>query len=204
MSVRTKSMISNVCAQRSRADLGPSDLRLTYFPRFSEENFPKILTVVDIISGIAETHGATPGQVALAWLLAQGDNILPIPGSTKIAVSQNTSCFIAIRLSLMSIAEHQGERGGSAHQAHRSGGAEDPGCCRRCGLALVGGGRSSPLFASPRLSCAPDFFALTISSLSFSALYARCHTCRLCRCLVCFCFSVPIVMRIFLFSVQRV
>ena len=39
----------------------PSDLRLTYFPRFSEENFPNILKVVDIITGIAETHRATPG-----------------------------------------------------------------------------------------------------------------------------------------------
>ena len=45
-----------------------------------------MLKVVDRIKVIADRHNATPGQVALAWLLAQGNDILPIPGSTKPAV----------------------------------------------------------------------------------------------------------------------
>ena len=57
-----------------------------YLPRFSKENFPKVLQVVDSIKAIAEKYNATPAQVCLAWLLAQGDDIIPIPGTTKIAV----------------------------------------------------------------------------------------------------------------------
>ena len=55
-------------------------------PRFSKENLPNVLKLVDNIKVIADKHRATPGQVALAWLLALGDHILPIPGSTKPAV----------------------------------------------------------------------------------------------------------------------
>ncbi|KAI0765200.1 Aldo/keto reductase [Fomes fomentarius] len=65
-------------------DLEPTDQR-RYLPRFSQENFPKVLKIVDGIKTIAEKHNATPGQIALAWVLAQGDDVLPIPGSTKLA-----------------------------------------------------------------------------------------------------------------------
>ncbi|KAM5537599.1 hypothetical protein V8D89_008677 [Ganoderma adspersum] len=65
----------------------PDDLEATdgrrHLPRFSKENFPNVLKIVDSIKAIADKHEATPGQVALAWLLAQGDDVLPIPGSTK-------------------------------------------------------------------------------------------------------------------------
>ena len=56
-------------------------------PRFSAENFPKVLKIVDRIKAIADKHGASSGQVALAWLLAQGEDVVPIPGTTSIAVS---------------------------------------------------------------------------------------------------------------------
>lgn len=55
--------------------------------RYSTENFPKILKIVDTLESIGKKHSATAGQVALAWLLAQGDNIIPIPGTTKEKVS---------------------------------------------------------------------------------------------------------------------
>ena len=61
-------------------------------PRFSKENFPNVLKLVDNIKVIADKHNATPGQVALAWLLAQGEDVLPIPGSTKPAVRMGTLC----------------------------------------------------------------------------------------------------------------
>ncbi|TBU38913.1 NADP-dependent oxidoreductase domain-containing protein [Dichomitus squalens] len=63
----------------------PEDDARRYLPRFSAENFPKVLQAVDVIKGIAAKHGATPGQVTLTWLLAQGDDILAIPGSRNPA-----------------------------------------------------------------------------------------------------------------------
>ncbi|KAF7793535.1 hypothetical protein EIP86_004649 [Pleurotus ostreatoroseus] len=56
-------------------------------PRFSKENFPKVLKVVEAVKTIADKYNATPGQIALAWLLAQGTDIIPIPGTTNITVS---------------------------------------------------------------------------------------------------------------------
>jgi aryl-alcohol dehydrogenase-like predicted oxidoreductase len=55
-------------------------------PRFSEENFPKVLAVAEALKSIGEKHKATAGQVALAWILGQGDLFLPIPGTQSIKV----------------------------------------------------------------------------------------------------------------------
>jgi aryl-alcohol dehydrogenase-like predicted oxidoreductase len=49
-------------------------------PRYSDENLPKNFKVVEAIGAVADKHGASKAQVALAWLLAQGDNVVPIPG----------------------------------------------------------------------------------------------------------------------------
>ncbi|EIW51644.1 Aldo/keto reductase [Trametes versicolor FP-101664 SS1] len=68
---------------RSPADLKEGDWRLAT-PRFSAENFPKVLQVVDSVQAIAKKYNATAGQVTLAWLLAQGDDIIPIPGTSRI------------------------------------------------------------------------------------------------------------------------
>ncbi|TAQ83123.1 hypothetical protein B7494_g8553 [Chlorociboria aeruginascens] len=53
-------------------------------PRFSAENFPKNLELTDKIVTLAKKKGCTPGQLTLAWELAQGDDIIPIPGTKKI------------------------------------------------------------------------------------------------------------------------
>ena len=66
-------------------DFSPDDWRLT-IPRYSTENFPNILKLCDGLAEMGKKHGATASQVTLAWLLAQGDDIIPIPGSTKIPV----------------------------------------------------------------------------------------------------------------------
>jgi aryl-alcohol dehydrogenase-like predicted oxidoreductase len=63
----------------SREDLPEGDYRRND-PRYSEENFARNMAMVDVVKGIAEAHAASPAQVALAWLLAQGDDIVPIPG----------------------------------------------------------------------------------------------------------------------------
>ncbi|KAG8410808.1 hypothetical protein J3458_016896 [Metarhizium acridum] len=64
---------------RSPDDFSDNDFRKN-LPRFSKENFPKNLELVNKIGSIASTKGCTPGQLTLAWLLAQGHDIFPIPG----------------------------------------------------------------------------------------------------------------------------
>jgi aryl-alcohol dehydrogenase-like predicted oxidoreductase len=63
--------------------LPPKDIRLA-MPRFQGDNLEKNLKLLAPLSSIAREAGATMAQVALAWLLAQGDNILPIPGTTRL------------------------------------------------------------------------------------------------------------------------
>ncbi|TFY63594.1 hypothetical protein EVJ58_g3155 [Rhodofomes roseus] len=64
-------------------DFDESDYRRA-IPRYSHENFPRILKLAAGLKAIGQRHNATAGQVSLAWLLAQGPDILPIPGTTKI------------------------------------------------------------------------------------------------------------------------
>jgi aryl-alcohol dehydrogenase-like predicted oxidoreductase len=67
---------------KSPDDFEEGDFRLMS-PRFSAENFPKNLKLVDRITEIAKNKGVTSGQLTLAWLMAQGEDIFPIPGTTK-------------------------------------------------------------------------------------------------------------------------
>lgn len=68
---------------RSINDVPENDFRRTN-PRFSGENFDRNLRAADEVRVIADEVGATPAQVALAWLLAQGDHIAPIPGTKRV------------------------------------------------------------------------------------------------------------------------
>lgn len=68
---------------QSPDDSATDDFR-RFAPRFSKENFPKNLRLVDGLVEIAKMKGITAGQLTLAWLLAQGDDIFPIPGTKKI------------------------------------------------------------------------------------------------------------------------
>ncbi|HEY7641099.1 MAG TPA: aldo/keto reductase [Steroidobacteraceae bacterium] len=68
---------------RSPADLDATDWRHNS-PRFQSGNFEKNLQLVATVEALAEERGATPAQIALAWLLAQGDDIVPIPGTKKL------------------------------------------------------------------------------------------------------------------------
>ncbi|RKR92896.1 aryl-alcohol dehydrogenase-like predicted oxidoreductase [Micromonospora pisi] len=67
---------------RTLEDLPENDWRRTW-PRFAEENLRQNLLLVDRIRAIAEQAGVTPGQLALAWVLAQGDHITAIPGTKR-------------------------------------------------------------------------------------------------------------------------
>jgi aryl-alcohol dehydrogenase-like predicted oxidoreductase len=67
---------------KSFDDFAPDDFR-RMSPRFQGENFQRNLALVDRVEEIAREKGCTPAQLALAWLLAQGDDIVPIPGTKR-------------------------------------------------------------------------------------------------------------------------
>ena len=69
---------------RSVDDLHPEDNRRAN-PRFSEENFAANVRAADEVRAVAAEVGATPAQVALAWVLAQGEHFAPIPGTSHVA-----------------------------------------------------------------------------------------------------------------------
>jgi aryl-alcohol dehydrogenase-like predicted oxidoreductase len=68
---------------QSPDDFEEGDFRKNH-PRFQGENFQKNLELVERVKEIANEKGVTAGQLALAWVLAQGDDIVPIPGTTKV------------------------------------------------------------------------------------------------------------------------
>ena len=67
---------------RSMDDLEPNDFRRT-LPRFQGENFQRNLELVDRVREIATERGVTPAQLALAWVLSRGDDVVPIPGTKR-------------------------------------------------------------------------------------------------------------------------
>ena len=73
---------------------------LTRCHRYSSENFPKLLKLADALAEIGERHDATAGQVALAWVLAQGDDVIPIPGTKKEKVSRHAYFDLACCVSV--------------------------------------------------------------------------------------------------------
>jgi aryl-alcohol dehydrogenase-like predicted oxidoreductase len=82
---------------RSLDDIQDGDFRKNN-PRFTAENFAHNLHVADEVRQIAADVGATPAQVALAWLLAQGDNIAPIPGTKRVSRLEENVAADAIEL----------------------------------------------------------------------------------------------------------
>jgi aryl-alcohol dehydrogenase-like predicted oxidoreductase len=76
---------------RSPADLADDDWRKNN-PRFTAGNFEKNLRIVDEVKAVACELDATPAQVALSWLLAQGDDVAPIPGTKRVSrIEENTA-----------------------------------------------------------------------------------------------------------------
>lgn len=64
-------------------DLGDDDTRAKRFPRFAEENFDRNVALVANVEEMARSKGCTPGQIALAWVLGQGEDVVPIPGTKR-------------------------------------------------------------------------------------------------------------------------
>jgi len=80
------------------ADLAEDDFRLTS-PRFQGENFDRNLALVDHVRELAAARNCTAGQIAIAWLLHQGDDILPIPGTKRIRYLEENVGAVDVRLS---------------------------------------------------------------------------------------------------------
>ena len=85
-------------ALKTLEGMAENDFRRT-LPRFSAENFDANLALVAELEAMAAKKGVEPGQLALAWVLAQGDFIVPIPGTTKIANLEKNVAAADIRLS---------------------------------------------------------------------------------------------------------
>jgi aryl-alcohol dehydrogenase-like predicted oxidoreductase len=83
---------------KSREDLPADDVRLGQ-PRFSEENFHKNLELVERVKRLAEERGATASQFALAWVHAQGEDIVPIPGTKRQKHVEENIKAVDLRLS---------------------------------------------------------------------------------------------------------
>jgi aryl-alcohol dehydrogenase-like predicted oxidoreductase len=82
---------------RSLEQLDANDFR-SHNPRFVDGNFERNLRIVDEVEALARTVGATAAQVALAWLLAQGDDIAPIPGTKHVARVEENAAADDVRL----------------------------------------------------------------------------------------------------------
>jgi aryl-alcohol dehydrogenase-like predicted oxidoreductase len=88
---------------QSLNDLDPKDYR-RYSPRFQGENFAKNLQVVEQVQAIAAEKQVTPSQLAIAWLLAQGEDIVPIPGTKRRAYLEENATAVDITLTAEELA----------------------------------------------------------------------------------------------------
>ena len=84
----------------TKDSLESSDSRSTgFFPRFRASALDANLALVDQVKELAAEHGCTPGQLALAWVLAQGDDVAPIPGTKRVAYLEENFGSTEVQLS---------------------------------------------------------------------------------------------------------
>jgi aryl-alcohol dehydrogenase-like predicted oxidoreductase len=83
---------------RSLEDLAPDDFRRNN-PRFQGDNLRKNLELVDRVKQLADQRGVKPGQVALAWVLAEGEDVVPIPGTKRRTYLQENIDAVNVKLS---------------------------------------------------------------------------------------------------------
>jgi aryl-alcohol dehydrogenase-like predicted oxidoreductase len=85
-------------ALKTRDDFAEDDFR-QHSPRFSAENFKKNLELVAMVEALAARKGCTAAQVALAWLLAQGEDVVPIPGTKRVKYVEENVAALNVELS---------------------------------------------------------------------------------------------------------
>lgn len=108
---------------KSIDDLAPDDFRRTN-PRFAGDNFQKNLDLVDAVGAIATDKGVTAAQLALAWVLAQGEDLVPIPGTRRIATLEQNAAAADIVLTSDDLARIEAvfPRGAAAGERYAPGG----------------------------------------------------------------------------------
>src|ERR1700676_1401087 len=87
------------------SDLGDNDARARRYPRFESANLAKNLFLVERVQAIAERKGVKAGQLALAWVLSRGDDVVPIPGTKRRNYLEENAAAVEIRLSADEVAE---------------------------------------------------------------------------------------------------
>jgi aryl-alcohol dehydrogenase-like predicted oxidoreductase len=101
-------------------DLDEGDWRRTN-PRFSEANAEKNQHLVDVVKRIAARRNATPAQIALAWVLAQGDDVAPIPGTKRVAYLEDNVGALDVTLTSDDISDLDALRGAVAGDRYDAG-----------------------------------------------------------------------------------
>ncbi len=87
------------------SDLSDGDARTQRMPRFARENFDKNQALVQRVKAIAARKGVQPAQLALAWVLAKGEDLVPIPGTKRRKYLAENAVAVDIRLTLADVAE---------------------------------------------------------------------------------------------------
>ena len=108
---------------KSIDDLAPDDFRRTN-PRFAGDNFQKNLDLVDAVGAIAADKGVTAAQLALAWVLSQGEDLVPIPGTRRITTLEQNAAAADIVLTSDDLARIEAvfPRGAAAGERYAPGG----------------------------------------------------------------------------------
>jgi aryl-alcohol dehydrogenase-like predicted oxidoreductase len=88
---------------KSLDDLPDNDWRRND-PRYAGDNFAENLKIVDVVRAVADAHKVTPAQIALAWLLAQGDDVVPIPGTKRRVTMEDSIAAADVTLSVDDLA----------------------------------------------------------------------------------------------------
>jgi aryl-alcohol dehydrogenase-like predicted oxidoreductase len=88
-----------------KSDLSEEDSRVQRFPRFADEHFEKNVALVERLRAIAARRGCTPAQLALAWVLSKGEDIVPIPGTKRRRYLEENVAALEVRLTPQEAAE---------------------------------------------------------------------------------------------------
>jgi aryl-alcohol dehydrogenase-like predicted oxidoreductase len=92
-------------AIRKHSDLSAGDSRQERYPRFAGENFNKNQALVDRVREFAQTKSVTAGQLALAWVMAKGDDVVPIPGTKRRKYLEENAAAVDVQLTPQEVAE---------------------------------------------------------------------------------------------------
>ena len=106
---------------RSIDDLAADDWRRNN-PRFQGANFAKNLELVARVEALSKKKGCTPAQLAIAWLLSRGDDVVPIPGSTRRERLEENAAAVAVSLTAEDVRELEAVAGTVAGERYPEGG----------------------------------------------------------------------------------